>query len=198
MKSTKIQKTVPEICLSMQQSMNTRLVGVLRLFLVALVALCPQDLLAQADDHELSCLEAAYVINFIKFTTWPVSGSGDEPFRIRVLQHPLMAESMQDAPVQSIHNRPFEIRNCASISELADADIVFIPAKAASSLSDEVWKNFGSSTMIVSDWAGSLYKGATIQLMAIGGRMRFAINLKTGKDFNISSKLLRLAVEVEE
>lgn len=189
---------VPEICFLMQQSMNTCFLGALRLFFAALAVLCPLDLHAQTDDHELSRLEAAYVINFIKFTTWPGAGSEGEPFRIRVLRHPLMAESMQNAPVQTIHNRPFEIRNCTTVSELADADIVFIPAKAALSLSDAAWKNFGSSTMIVSDWPGSLYKGATIQLMAIGGRMRFAINLKTGKDFNISSKLLRLAIEVEE
>lgn len=172
--------------------------GLLRFFATLWVASFLIWHSAWAEDTELTQVQAAYVFNFIKFTTWPAVTPENKPLRIRILQNPAMAKAMTDSPEQSIHNRPLEIRNCNTAVELVDADLVFIPAKAASSLSQETWDSFGPTTMVVSDWENVLSKGGTAQLLTMGGKVRFAFNLKRSKGLNVSSKLLRLATEVTE
>ena len=156
---------------------------------------CPR---VQAQEETLSRIQAALFFNFVLYTTWPDPTPPTKPLAIRVLQSPEIAKDMQDAPEKSAHNRELDLRDCASVSELHGADAVFIPAKAAESLTATAWSSFGPATMVVSDAKDAITNGATIQLMLLGGKPRFAIGLRHAKELVISSKLLRLASEVQE
>jgi hypothetical protein len=168
--------------------------GRLSLLLLALSLLLPGPTAAQ--EASLAQLQAAYFFNFIKYTSWKEGSSSPRPLRVRILLNEEIARTLKNAPEQSIHDRPLEIRNCRTFEELLDADAAYIPAKAATDIPTNSWKRFGPGTLLVSDWQRALDHGISIQLNYMNEKIRFLISLDDEKSFTISSKLLRLATEV--
>lgn len=167
----------------------------LALLLLALSLLLSAPAMAQ--DADLGQLQAAYFFNFIKYTKWQEESPSHRPLRVRVLRNEGIARALKDAPEQTVHDRPLEIRNCRTFEELLDADAAYIPAQAAKDLKPASWGRFAPTTLLVSDWQRALDNGATIQLNFLNEKIRFSINLDPGKSFTISSKLLRLATEIQ-
>jgi hypothetical protein len=152
---------------------------------------------AQAAEIDLPQVQAAYFFNFIKFVTWPESP--ETPLVIRTYKSPVIAEALKNAPQKSIQNRPFEIKNVQIPQEFLQADAVFIPREHAPQIPEDIWKKLqADDALVVSDWDQILNKGGTIQLMTIDGKIRFAVNLRHTANLAISSKLLRLASDVQK
>lgn len=162
------------------------------LLYLSLVTACQ----ARASETDLPQVQAAYFFNFIKFVRWPEAP--DSPLVIRTFRSPAIAEALKHAPEKSIHSRSFDIEDVENHQDLFNADAVFIPRKHAVHIPEDAWKNFGAASLVVSDWDKTLDKGGTIRLLTVGGKIRFAVNLRHADKLVVSSKLLRLASEVRE
>jgi len=149
-----------------------------------------------ASENDLPEVQAAFFFNFIKYTTWPAPERPAAPLSISVLQNPDVVTALSAAADKPVHGRPLNIFDCASPAELTPADAVFIPSRAAATMTDADWQRLGPGTLVVSDAADALDKGGTIQLVTLGGKLRFNISLRKATGIEISSKLLRLALEV--
>lgn len=151
-----------------------------------------------AADIDLPQVQAAYFFNFIKFVTWPEDHS-NAPLVIRTYKSPAIAEALKNAPQKSVHDRPLDVKDVQAPQALLDADAVFIPREHVQSIPEDVWKQLRANTsLVVSDWDRILDKGGTIRLMTVDGKLRFAISLRHVADLAISSKLLRLASDVQK
>ncbi len=147
-------------------------------------------------------IEAAFLIRFTKYITWPESSFktlqspikigivGRDPFGTKIDK---MARTFKDG------NRPVEILRIDS--EMTGADkchILFISPESINKMA-EIEKNIaGKPILLVSNTPGFLKQGGIINFIIAGTKIRFNISLTNGRQMGlkISSKLLRVAKKV--
>jgi len=151
-----------------------------------------------AADYSEDVVKAAYLFRLAGYVDWPDAvDKGD--FVIAVLGSPAMARQLGGlARTHLIKNRPVQVREAASVRDIADADILYVGAGRASSLRS--WRPAAASrsTLIVTDEAGGLRHGGMLNFLTIDRRVRFEVSLTAAGQahLKISSELLALAVRV--
>lgn len=150
--------------------------------------------------EKIAQVQAAYVYNFLKYTTWPQTKTPGV-LRVCVFQAPEVYQALREARAALVHGNTLEIHDCATIHEFQRADAVFIPATTAPRIPQDAWTAHGAPVLVISDWEHALNHQASIQLnTTASGSLRFAVNLTQARRSGLclSSKLLRLATEVRE
>ena len=88
----------------------------------------------------------------------------------------------------------------ASNDSLKDCHVVFFTASAIEKLPRLIGSLRGQPTLTVADSAGALHQGVALNLAVQDSRMTFQANVPAARSAGLvlSSKLLRLATEVEQ
>lgn len=143
-------------------------------------------------------LKAAFLYNFALFTEWPEAVGdtldlciyGSDPFGDALL--PLNHRRV--GPRRIITQLP------TTLAELPDCELVFIARSAMGQLPEILGAVHGLPILTVADSPGAMRRGVAINMITQHNRIAFEANLTAARahSLNLSSRLLRLAEEVEK
>jgi len=165
--------------------------------LLAVVTLGAADVRAD-DSLEQARLKAAFVLNFMKFTTWPEPRTADartltlcatDGHPLADQLHALEGRDVRGMRVNVVH-RPAE--------EAPACDVVFVTRADAATLAALQRAAAGRPMLTISDESGFIDRGGMIEMKLVAGRTRFDINLAAARaaGLTLSSQLLQLAERV--
>lgn len=160
--------------------------------------------LARTSAYAPEAVKAAYLVNFIRFTTWPEEArSGvSSAFVIAVANdRALEDELVRITSGQSVRGRPIRVTRVRSARELEGAHVAWFraegrPTEDFSLTPDEGLAALGARpTLSVSDQPGFVGRGGMVQLYLDGASLRFEISPKRVRaaGLEVSSRLLALS-----
>ncbi len=174
------------------------------LLLCATAAACAAD----ADRVRLAQLEAAYLINFARYTDWPQTGfpTAESPLVILVHADTAVVKAMSEivdraAPivgrkVKLRGTRPQSNPSPARMAQMvAGCHVLFIDAPQAASLGQLLQAASAHSVLTVSNLPGFAEAGGMFELVRSGTRVVFDANPESirAAGLGVSSRVLKLA-----
>ncbi|WP_083631321.1 YfiR family protein [Labilibacter marinus] len=146
-----------------------------------------------------SMFKALFMFNFAKYIEWPASSNQTE-FVIGVYGNDeIITELKKLAAARKINNKSIVVKSVKSPSEAGNAHIFYIPPSKSGEI-DKVTSFFtGKSTLIVSDKDGLCKKGAGINYVMQGGKMKFEVNKANiiKQKLKVDPKLISLGIEIK-
>ncbi|MBL0086688.1 MAG: YfiR family protein [Ideonella sp.] len=153
---------------------------------------------ARADDLPEYRLKSAFVYNFMLFTEWPAATGntlnlciyGKDPFGAEI-------DGLQG---KAVVGRSIALHRKATGESLKNCQAVFIAASVMGSLPNILESLKGQSTLTLADSPGAMRQGVALNMGVAQGKVSFEANLQVARSagLNLSSKLLRLATEVQQ
>jgi len=144
-------------------------------------------------------IKAVYIYNFTKYIEWPSDSKSGE-FTIGILgdNEALFAELEKMSKVKKVSNQSFAIKKFASINEVNNPHILYIPDASSTKLNQAVSKLRGKSTLIVTEKPGLARQGSAINFIFEGNKQKFELNKSIVESHNlkVASSLENLAVLV--
>ena len=143
-------------------------------------------------------LKAAFLYNYVKFTTWPKSTFKDErsAYVIGVLGTNPFGYCLEKLVAKkTVRKRPIEIRHFKNHKDIRSCHVLFVSSSEHARLPKILKSLARSNVLTVSDMKGFVARGGMIHLFLKEKKIRFAVNFETinKQPFKISSKLLKLA-----
>jgi hypothetical protein len=149
------------------------------------------------EDHRYR-FKAAFIYNFATLVDWPSSSKTGE-FIIAVYgDDPVYQELKKRYSVKSVGSQKVKVVQYSSSSQVGKSHILFVGEKKKSELSTCKSKVNSYNTLLVSEVAGGLSKGAVINFIGPGG-VNYEISKSNAKKKKlvVASRLLNLAKKVE-
>jgi len=141
-------------------------------------------------------IEAGFVYNFIRFTTWPNNQAEDAPIRIVVVGDALSAELMireLDGKICGKHK--LSVRHLPAGEPLTGLEVLFVMKRSESDVGELLRKLGKSPVLTIGESETFLAEGGMIRLYERKDSIRFTLNLKAAREAGItlSSQLADLA-----
>jgi hypothetical protein len=181
--------------------MNLRKLSVIVLIVACIVANRAQDLRAATISREYT-IKAVYLLKFATMVDWPDTAFAHSraPIVIGVLGRDPFGEALEKTfEGKTAGKREVLIKRSYSLSELKDAQVLFICSSEEQDLSRILSSLKGSSVLTVSDTDGFVNEGGIVNFKILENRTRYEINnsaaQKAGLKF--SPELLERAVSVK-
>lgn len=161
-----------------------------------------------ADRVRLAQLEAAYLINFARYTDWPPTGfpTADSPLVILVHADSALVKAMNEIAQRAgpITGHKIEVRGTrpqsnpspARLSQLiAGCHVLFIDSSQAAAVGYLLHAAQAHSVLTVSNLSGFAKAGGMFELVRVGNRVVFDANPDTirAARLGVSSRVLKLA-----
>jgi hypothetical protein len=161
---------------------------------IAWLLFAPSRVTAQFDDRQV---KAAFVLNFLKFVTWPAVPASESPIDVVVLGADDLAQAITHASTgQQIAGRAIVVRSVRKTSDIGDSPhLLFIGASERDRLPVLLRQLEGRPVLTVGDAAGYGSAGVVLNFYTSDSRIRFEANTTAAAraGLQISSHLLRLA-----
>lgn len=166
----------------------------------ALLAAPPPSAGAEEAGQDLAIV-AKFVYQLTKYVSWPEAAHATpaDPIVIGVVDDELLAETILAIVAnKSVRGRPIEV---VPLRDAADASVhlLFVPEAGRAALRRIARRYQDGLVLTVADEFDFPELGGDVGIELVGGRISFSINRRkvTRGEFNISSKLMRLASEVK-
>lgn len=163
-----------------------------------LLGLCAVPLHADELDLRTQSMKCAFIVNFLNFIEWqPAPAQG-------LAKIALVGPDEAVDPVfailqaQSAFGSEFTLSRAPNLGEVGTANLVYCLEVDPAEASSELVRLREQGTITVSGEEGFIEHGGTIQFVKLQDGLRFRIDADTSQTragFQISSKLLKLAVE---
>ena len=158
--------------------------------------LLAMDSLAFAQPESEPQIEAAYLVNFMKYVEWPVTTRMTTT--ICLFGRDTLGASLAAYEGRSVGGKELVIRRANSPDDMPHCQLVFIPEVEEARIGAVLRWVDGLPVLVVSDRDGFAWMGGGIELLRSDGRVQFVVNndalaragLKPG------SQMLRLAQRV--
>ena len=150
-------------------------------------------------DHHMKEYEvkAAFLFNFTKFVAWSDAAAPDPgaPFVIAVLGDDPFGEALSALEKKTAQGRPIVVQRANSLDSLKHCRILFVSSSVGSRMPEILRAAHARSILTVGDMEGFASRGGMIELVLLGGKVGFEVNVNSAKQagLTISSKLLSLA-----
>jgi hypothetical protein len=170
-----------------------RHIGLLCLLGLALVLRVSTPARAQFDERQV---KAAFLLNFLKFVTWPEPPATDAPLVIAVVDEDDLARALDAAIRATPGGRPVVVRTAGAAQALRPAPhLLYIGGSDREKLEGLLRELEGRPVLTVSDSEGFGASGVVLNFYASDKRIRFEANTTAASraGLRISSHLLRLA-----
>ncbi len=158
-----------------------------------------QSIRAESNTLEYK-VKAAFLLNFAKFTSWPVSHfATKQAFSLCVLGKDPFGAALNGLETKQVAGKPvFLIRQEQLEGAMEHGDLLFIARSEQDHLSEILAYAETRGMVTVSDIEGFARAGGIYELKNKNGRLSFIINNSKAKQrgIQISSSLLKLAIEV--
>lgn len=144
-------------------------------------------------------IKAERICSFARFVEWPSRKfvSPDSPFVIGVFGTDAISDFLREAlQNRRIKDRPVVIKHIQARQELSGCHVLFISRSERERLSSILGEVRREGVLTVGETDNFLDRGGIINLVNIGGTIRFQVNLSAAKRerLAVSSKLLQLAI----
>ena len=165
------------------------------LFLVLLsLVVTPSRVAAQFGDDQV---KAAFLLNFLKFVTWPETAEGGAPIEVVVIGNDDLAKALEQAAAgQAIGGRPIVVRAVRPSRDIGSTPhLLYIGASERARLPVLLRQCEGKAVLTVGDGTGYGTAGVVLNFYVSDTRIRFEANTTAAAraGLQISSHLLRLA-----
>jgi hypothetical protein len=152
----------------------------------------------QAEDLPEYRLKAAFLYNFILFTEWPASTGGT--LNVCIAGADPFAGELDGLQGKAAGLRTIAIQRKASGEPLKSCQMVFIAPSAIDTLPRVLAALRGQPTLTVADSPGAMRQGVALNMSVQRSKVSFEANVPAARNVGLvlSSKLLRLATEVEQ
>lgn len=183
---------------SIQALVVLQLVASIYLMLFAVPATFGQKLRPTQYD-----VEAAYLVQFPKFVTWPSAVSDQahaKSFAICVLGRDPYGRILLNAVVgERINGLPMVAREVSSAQGAVDCRVLFVSSSEEDQLADDLAVLNNTPVLTVSELPGFTLRGGMIEFVLIRHRVRFRINATSAEraGLKVSSQLLKVALSVD-
>lgn len=147
---------------------------------------------AAAHGQQMSRLQALYLFNFAKSTSWSAADAS-KPLTIAVVADKAVARDLRTiASNKRVGGRPVMIAEAASAQGISGADIVFLGGAKAAQIETLVSEQAANRVLIVSATEGQCAQGACIAFELAGGKFTYAISEAniSGHGLEVSRMLL--------
>ena len=139
-------------------------------------------------------LKAAYVYNFVQFTSWPVPL--DEPFTLCVLGHSAIDDALarlEGKPVGA--GRRLSVRHVAARDVPAGCHALYVDDAQRGAVDGLAPRLAGSPVLTITDGDGLADRGVMIEIHRRESRLQFEVNLRAARASNLtfSARMLKLA-----
>ena len=159
-------------------------------------------ILLEAQGVSTPGLTAAFLFNFVKFTTWPADGLREgSPIVICVDgNEPVAGALVQLTKDKTVEGHALAIRRTDLERPLTECHVVYAASLNANRAQELIRSTSGHPILTVSDLEDFAERGGVANFFIDGGRMRFAVNPDAADRarLRISSKLLALAKVVRD
>ena len=166
------------------------------MFLVPVLLVVPGD--CHESEHELEDrLKAAFLLNFAKFTNWPVSTDDQQVFRFCVVTQEPYRKAFHGLEKKRIGGKPVELV-FPTIVRQEMCHLLFL-SHSQSFHMEEILNHFSSfPALLISDIEGFARAGGIIEFVQQNDNLGFVINNSEAKEhgLQINSALLSLAARV--
>ena len=148
-------------------------------------------------------IKAAYLLNFIRFTSFPkeVLGPPEKPLTILVVGRNPFGKILEEFfQKKDAHGRKLVVRYAAAVPDELDANVVFMKDLSDDARDELIKGCTARSVLLVGDHDGLAALGACVSFYIEKRKVRFEINtdvLKRSK-LSASSELLKLAKIVKD
>lgn len=153
-----------------------------------------------AEAYSADAVKAEFLYRFAGYVEWPEDLPGDAPFTIAVAADDgVVNELRQLLPGRSVQNRRVEIRQVSAVADLQHVQILYVPSHAPQFARTVLAAAAGRPILIVTDEAGGLTHGSTVNFVQLDRHVRFEISLTAAErsKLKINSGLLSVAAYVE-
>ena len=168
------------------------------IYIVFLLIIMPNSLLAKEGDDPESEYKAYFIYTFSKYVEWEDFGA-DSTFIIGVIGNSNMAPYLERiADVKSIKGKKIIIQRWQQTNDIGVCHMLFIPRSQKDQLNEIRKKTEGMPILTIGDTKGFAKKGVHINLLILRDRIGFEVNMTTIDDttLKVSSQLLKLATSV--
>jgi hypothetical protein len=152
-----------------------------------------------ANENLESQVKAAYIYNFTKFLEWKTKDFGF--FTIVVLGKSSIANSLYKiASSKKINGKTIIVNEISDLSNLDFCNILYLVSNDDDILIDTLKKIKGKNVLLITSAKGFAEKGAAINFVQVGDKIKFEINRKELEEKGIipNSSLLSLAYKIYE
>ncbi len=171
-----------------------------RLILIIISIIPYQHLPAQLSDGVKSeNVMAVYIYNFTKFLEWEKNDSGF--FSIIVLGKSKVTDPLfKIADNEKVNGKAIVVNEISDLYSLDFCNILYLPPVNNDLFYDTLKKIKGKKVLLVTNSNGFAEKGAGINFVQVGDKMKFEINRRALEEAGIipNTRLLSLAVKVYE
>jgi hypothetical protein len=176
---------------------RTRGLGLPALVVLVMLAVVHGAPAASATGNDVT---ARFVFQLLKYVSWPPSAVGEtSPFVVGVLGDESLVTALRAVVSdQQAQGHAVEVRSVADAAS-PGIHLLFVRGAEASTLRELARQHHSTSVLTVADRFEFPSLGGDVGLELVGDRVSFSINRRKAMrgDFEISSKLLRLASEVK-
>lgn len=144
-------------------------------------------------------MQAAFMYNFTMLVNWPASSqSGD--FVIAVFGNsPINKELEEMAKQKKAGSQTIVVKKVASVGEIGNAQMVFVPNEQKSKIPDVVAKTASNPTLVVTESEGAASNGSIINFTLVDQKLRFELNeaKASAKGLKLAANLVKLGIPVK-
>jgi hypothetical protein len=166
------------------------------LFLILLLALPAAAAAQKAAEYDV---KAAFLYNFTKFVDWPSEAFPDpNSLKICVLGDDPFGKSLQAVTDEQVGGHKLIVTRTESLAKPSGCQVLFISRSEREHLGQILAAVRDSPVLTVADTDGAAERGAIINFVLEGSKVRFEINTDSADraKIKISSKLLQLAKRI--
>lgn len=144
-------------------------------------------------------MQALFLYNFAKFVEWPEKVFADRQAPIRLCIYGEKPGDLRQSVVaiegRTAQGREVRVRRSATLAELGDCQIVFVPTDERRWLPEVLRTAHDASALTVSDIDDFIALGGAVGLVTVDRQMRFEFNLDATQAarLRVSAQVLKLA-----
>jgi hypothetical protein len=170
------------------------------IILLIIVSFFNVQLISQVNDGvKYENVVAVYIYNFTKLMHWPQKSM--ENFYISIIgKNNVAAPLHKIAGKEKVNGKSIVVNEIYDLNDIGLCDILFLSQSEKSRLNEILKKIKGKNILLITDINGSAEKGAGINFLQLGDKIKFEINKKALEEEGIipNSTLFSLAYKVYE
>lgn len=141
-------------------------------------------------------LEAAYLVNFMKYVEWPVSSRTTNT--LCLFGRDTLGSHLAEFEGRMVGGKALQIRRVYSPDDMPGCQLLFVPDVEEARLGAVLRWAKGFSVLTVSDIEGFARQGGGIELVRNNGRVQFSVNAESLAQAGLKpgSQMMRLALRV--
>jgi len=146
-------------------------------------------------------VKSALVLNFARFTDWPVGALGgeDTPFNVCVMGETHLAKDFERLQGKHIDNRPVVVTLDARLDQAITCQVIFVAGADRDKLPRLFSAIDGRPILTIGEMSTFTDSGGMVNFVNVNGRLKFIVDQNNihASNLNMSARLLKLAYVVK-